>query len=70
MIVCHCFGVSDREIRRCARDGARSLNEVGRACAAGTGCGGCRPEIAGILDSERAREEKSALPMLPILRTG
>jgi NAD(P)H-nitrite reductase large subunit len=26
---------------------------VGRACGAGTGCGGCRPEIAAIIDTEQ-----------------
>lgn len=54
MIVCHCFRVSDREIRSCARAGAASVNDVGHACSAGTGCGGCRPEIANVLESERA----------------
>jgi len=54
MIVCHCYCVSDREIRSCAREGANSVGEVGRRCDAGTGCGGCRPEIASILEREHA----------------
>ena len=52
MIVCHCFCVSDREIRKCAREGAQDLAAIGRHCGAGTGCGGCRPEVADILESE------------------
>lgn len=60
MIVCHCFCVSDREIRSCARAGARDLSEVGRACGAGTGCGGCRPEIASILDTADGEHPSSA----------
>jgi bacterioferritin-associated ferredoxin len=52
MIVCHCYGVSDREIRKCAREGAQDLAAVGRHCGAGTGCGGCRPELDDILESE------------------
>jgi len=72
MIVCHCFCVSDREIRQCARAGSHSVSEVGRACEAGTGCGGCRPEIASILEAEHAlRAAPTPAParvtLLPVL---
>jgi len=56
VIVCHCSGVSDREIRSAVREGARSCRDVARACAAGRMCGGCRPAIRRILDLERAAE--------------
>lgn len=71
MIVCHCFCVSDREIRSCVREGARGLSDIGRACGAGTGCGGCRPEIASIAEAERSADvaPSSALTLLPILRS-
>ena len=69
MIVCHCHYVSDREIRQCAKAGACDVSDVGRACGAGTGCGGCRPEIANILGvSERAEPSRAAL--LPVLQAG
>jgi bacterioferritin-associated ferredoxin len=69
MIVCHCFRVCDREIRSCVREGAASVLEVGHACAAGAGCGGCRPEIASILDSERGLSHaKGAFQRLPVLQ--
>jgi bacterioferritin-associated ferredoxin len=72
MIVCHCFCVSDREIRSCAREGASDLADIGRACGAGTGCGGCRPEIANIVDAEQAprRISKPGLPLYPVQATG
>ena len=57
MIVCHCYCVSDREIRKCAREGARDLAAVGRQCGAGTGCGGCRPELSAILEGEAEASE-------------
>ena len=66
MIVCHCFCVSDREIRGCAREGATDLAEVGRVCGAGTGCGGCRPEIANIIDAERREARPSLLALFPM----
>ena len=52
MIVCHCKGVSDRSIRRAVRTGATSGLDVGLACAAGTGCGGCREAIEEIVAAE------------------
>jgi len=51
MLVCHCHAVCDRTIRQCIREGARSADDVGDACGAGTGCGGCRPVIEDILEA-------------------
>jgi bacterioferritin-associated ferredoxin len=68
MIVCHCFRVSDREIRQCAQEGARTVCEVGRECGAGAGCGGCRPAIAQILEADA--EAPAARTFLPVLQTG
>jgi bacterioferritin-associated ferredoxin len=56
VIVCHCSGVSDREIRSAVREGARTCREVARACAAGRMCGGCRPAIRRLLEIEQAGE--------------
>jgi NAD(P)H-nitrite reductase large subunit len=52
MLVCHCHRVCDRDIRAAARAGARNADEVGRACRAGTGCGGCRPLIQRVLGTD------------------
>lgn len=54
MIVCHCNAVSEREIRNAVRGGARNCQQVGRACAAGRVCGGCRPLIHRIIETEPA----------------
>lgn len=54
MYVCLCFAVNDRSVRRHAREGAASIEEVGRRCGAGTGCGGCHRHIRRILDEETA----------------
>ena len=55
MLVCHCEAVNDRTIRTVVRSGARTCRQVDRACAAGGGCGGCRPLILEIIDDERER---------------
>lgn len=54
MIVCHCLGVSDRVIRRHVREGAASCAQIVRACQAGGRCGGCRPVIHEIIETERS----------------
>ncbi len=55
MIVCHCHAVSDREIRRAAREGAGSVREVARDCRAASGCGGCSMAVREILDEIHGR---------------
>jgi bacterioferritin-associated ferredoxin len=43
--VCICFAVSDVELTGVIADGARTEEEVGDACGAGTGCGNCLDRI-------------------------
>lgn len=53
MIVCHCFGVTDREIRASIKGGATSCEDVAACCGAGSGCGGCESLVAEIVHTER-----------------
>ena len=50
MWVCHCKGVTDGQIRIAIDAGARTPLEIGTYCRAGTGCGGCLPEVCRLLD--------------------
>ncbi len=59
MIVCHCLGMTDRELREAARQGARTARDLGHRVSAGTFCGGCRPAIEEIL-REAARNLAAA----------
>ena len=52
MYVCHCLGVSDRDVKAAVAGGARSLEELEAACGAGAECGGCHPFLAELLGSE------------------
>ena len=52
MVVCHCKAVSECEVRRLVRAGARHRTEVTRACGAGSVCGGCHPVIEEIVAGE------------------
>jgi bacterioferritin-associated ferredoxin len=63
MYVCICFAVPDTEIRSCVASGARTVEEVGEACGAGTGCGSCHDQIDVFLAAAHA---PSALRDLPV----
>jgi len=48
--ICHCMGVSRGEIMDAIKEqGLKTVEEVGDATGAGTGCGGCQPDIEEIL---------------------
>jgi NifU-like protein len=51
-LVCTCFGVTEERIEELiAAESVESVDEVARACNAGSGCGSCRIVIQEILDS-------------------
>jgi bacterioferritin-associated ferredoxin len=54
-ILCQCMLVPEREVVACIRAGAATVDEVGRRCEAGTGCGSCRGGIEALIDRERKR---------------
>ena len=63
MIVCHCTGTTDRQIRDALVCGARCRDDVGRHCGgAGQACGGCRPVIEALVH-QRANERSEAGPL-------
>lgn len=50
-IVCHCNEVSYGDIVNAIKEkGLKTVDEVGEATEAGTGCGGCQDTIQEILD--------------------
>lgn len=62
MIVCICKFVSDRRIRAARDAGASTVEAVGAATGAGTGCGCCRETIARILAEPCRPEPCEACP--------
>jgi len=52
MLVCHCKGLTDRQVRDAVRDGAGTRRQLSRSCGAGAVCGGCRPVLQEILEEE------------------
>jgi len=51
-LVCNCNEISRAEIIKAIKEkGLKTVEEVGAATTAGTGCGGCQEEIEEILDA-------------------
>jgi len=61
-LVCHCMVVDEREVIAAIRRGARTVEEVGAACEAGTGCGSCRGAIESSLRDEELRRARKGTP--------
>ena len=51
MIVCHCRGRTDRDVRRAVESGAVTTDEIARACGAGADCGNCRESVEQVIVS-------------------
>jgi assimilatory nitrate reductase catalytic subunit len=55
--VCACLNVGLNSIRDAVETGrALTVAALGDALGAGTSCGSCRPELAGLIDRFRLRE--------------
>jgi len=55
MIICHCHGISDRELREAANRGEHA-DDAARSCRAGTSCHGCLPAVREILREANPRK--------------
>lgn len=56
--LCHCLLVSEGEVLRAIAAGARTVDEVGDRCEAGTGCGSCRGGIGILLAEAELRRSR------------
>lgn len=49
MFVCICAAVTEQQVQATIFSGARSVEEVGERCGAGTGCGNCVEHLEYLL---------------------
>ncbi len=57
-VVCHCFGATDKEIEKLAREqNLTTVEDITNACKAGGGCGQCIPEIEAIIHRVMGEEK-------------
>jgi bacterioferritin-associated ferredoxin len=61
---CICHAVTVADVAAHVRDGADTVEAVGRACGAGTGCGSCRERIGAIIMGARADDATAAIESL------
>jgi len=62
LLLCQCNAIYEREVLICIRRGARTVDEVGDGCDAGTGCGSCRGAIKTMIEEEQQRRGEPGLP--------
>jgi nitrite reductase (NADH) large subunit len=48
-VVCQCNGVTVAAVKSAIDAGVGTVEGIGRCCAAGTGCGGCRPLLSRLI---------------------
>jgi bacterioferritin-associated ferredoxin len=61
MFACLCFAVTDEDLGAAIEAGARTEEQVGDACGAGTGCGSCLDRICARLTA--AEPEHGRMPL-------
>jgi bacterioferritin-associated ferredoxin len=54
VLICLCHPTSDRDLDAVIDDGARTVQEIGRRCGAGTGCGTCVETLRDRLNAKGA----------------
>ena len=69
-VICTCFGVTDKEIKRVIRENnLTTVEDVTNYCKAGGGCGGCQAEIEKMIEKIQPDEIKQA-PVTVARRAG
>lgn len=56
-VICHCFGVTDKEIEKIVREhDVTTVEQLTDTCKAGGGCGNCIPELEAMISRLTAEE--------------
>ncbi|MDO4534487.1 MAG: (2Fe-2S)-binding protein [Clostridium perfringens] len=51
--VCTCLGLTDDDIIKAVKDGAKTVDAIEEATGAGSVCGACKDEIQEIIDANK-----------------
>jgi bacterioferritin-associated ferredoxin len=54
MYICLCNAITEREIRCCVEDGARSMRDLESCLGVGVTCGKCKPAAREVLNDSRS----------------
>jgi bacterioferritin-associated ferredoxin len=67
MYACVCFCVTEEEVREEVANGARTEEQVGERCGAGTSCGTCVERLGCLIETAlRDRDVAAALDACPV----
>ncbi len=64
MYVCICHGVTEKDLHKAAKQGARSLQDVKQMTGCATGCGSCADMALEVLRAQHARSTPNFLKVL------
>jgi len=62
--VCNCHRVTQADVTCAIAEGAASVEAIGAATKAGTGCGSCKTELAQLLARTPPNRERAPLPVI------
>ncbi|MFJ5259191.1 bacterioferritin-associated ferredoxin [Streptomyces sp. NPDC088387] len=65
--VCSCFGITERQVKQHAENGACTPRQIASACKAGTDCGSCVRRIQALLGRGACPSRESADQGRPLL---
>jgi bacterioferritin-associated ferredoxin len=69
MYICICNAISERQVRECAKRGARSVEEVAVELGVGAGCGRCLECTAEVIkEVHHSWKESVSSPALPLIK--
>ena len=69
MFVCVCHAVCDAKVREAIEGGARTREEVTRACGAGGDCGACHGHIEDMIEEHVETTDPGLVPAAALTRT-
>jgi NAD(P)H-nitrite reductase large subunit len=64
VLVCHCHGVNDAAVSHAVETGCSKVGQVVRTTRAGTGCGGCIPELKRLCSEAVSQRMANGQPAL------
>ena len=64
MYACICHAVTVADVKAHVAAGAQTVEDLGRACGAGTGCGSCRKRLGAIIMGQRSVERAEPVEVL------
>ena len=62
MFVCVCNGVSDKQLKACLDEGARTVGDLSMATAAGTCCGTCVATLEDMIEERWGPSDPYSAP--------